>query len=94
MEGIEGVEVLGRHVGQGAAEHGIAAREGSLCLRHVEVNEQRPAVLAHEHVARLDVTVEHTLPVGMAERVGQPAANEADGVDVIELGEFLPISQL
>jgi hypothetical protein len=46
------------------------------------------------HVPRLDVAMEHTLTVRVADRVGEAAADEADGVDMIESGELLPVGEL
>jgi hypothetical protein len=69
---VEGLEMLGRHVGQAAAEVGGRA-VGRMAGQGagVEVAQVHAAVGPEQDVGRLDVAVEHARRVGMGERVGE-----------------------
>ena len=84
----EPLQVLGRHVGERAADGGRRGVGVSLdVLGEVEVQDQRLAVVGHQDVGRLQVAMEDAPPVGVRQAVGDPRADPEDGVDVGESAE-------
>ena len=84
---IEGVEVFGRHVGQGAADQGALnfahARAGiGMSLDgQVEVEQHRRAIFGQQNVRGFQVTVEQSPSVGVVESLGQPRHDPDGGLD-------------
>ena len=69
----------------------IAARSGRPSELHVlgqvEVEQHRPAVVGQEDVGRLEVAVQDSAAMGMAQSVGELTAEREDRLDV---GQTLP----
>ena len=82
--------LLRGHVGEGPGKN--LRRRGRQALageprRHAEAGEPHVTRVVDEHVRRLDVPVDDTLPVGLSERVGQTDgdAQEAGQIDRLPL---------
>jgi hypothetical protein len=78
------LEVLRRHVRQGAAEHlrRRLVRPAPGRARQVEVQQHRPPVGRDQDVRRLDVAVQHAVLVRVLQGLGQPRADPGDRVAV------------
>ena len=88
VAGGEGAQMLGRHVGHGAAQrrHRLGLPPGKV-LRQVEIQEHRLAVGAQEDVGRLDIAMEHAAFVGMLQGVGQQTCQPGRGADIAALAQ-------
>ena len=79
VAGVEGFEVLGRHVSETAAEE--CRRPRAVHLRataHVEIRQQRLALGGEEHVGGFDVAVQHFALVSIIESGGQLGTDGAN----------------
>ena len=91
---VERIEMFGRHVGERAAEHFVAARFAADWLRrNIEVGQHRPAVWIHQNVGRLDVAMQHAVAMGEIERLGQPRAEPGRGFDGVHARERFAVVQ-
>ena len=83
---VEGVEVFGRHVGEGAAQHRpgdrfivLARAAGRRVHGEVEVQEHRRPVARDQDVRRLQVAVQQAPGMGVVEPLGQPGDDPRRG---------------
>ena len=83
--GIEGVEMLGRHVGQRAPDHGVLdftfRRTTRLDDGQVEIEQHRSTVGSQQDIRRLQVTVEQSPGMGVFESLGKPRHDPHRGLD-------------
>ncbi len=77
----QSAEMFGRHVGDGAAKHGLGLVAVEL-LRKIEVKQHRLAVAADQDVRRFDVPVEDAAIVGVLQTLGQPGHDPGGGLQV------------
>ena len=89
---LEGLEVLGGHVRQRAADQGGRGVRSQLGVGgQVEVEQERLAVVAQQDVGRLEVAMEDAALVGVGQAVGQACDQPEDRLDVAELADALEL---
>ena len=89
---LEGLEVLGGHVRQRAADQGGRGVRSQLGVGgQVEVEQERLAVVAQQDVGRLEVAMEDAALVGVGQAVGQACDKPEDRLDVAELADALEL---
>ena len=87
---MAGLQLLGRHVGQRAAEVGGWVGTGDVIAEaDVEVGQLGDALRGQKHVRRLDVAMQDAVLGGVVECLGEPTAEPCHGFRPRQGGDAL-----